>query len=221
MNYTQAFILYYLTVQNDAALLKPIYESVEYKKFRFPAIALRPDEIKLVTLSDNRSSKKPVILTGNTDIQELMVLLKNEIIKMSYSDMTSEKDHSIRISVLDNKDKETSILIQSSFTSLIKWLKNKGYYDRFALLLDDIESVELEKADSTRNSNKAVIPKRVEINEREVIEELFNIDSSTDYNSNTVLVRFNIRNSSWERHVNIDAAVSERLKGYFGELENN
>jgi len=209
------------TDQNDAALLKPIYESVEYKKFRFPAIGLRPDDIKLITLRDDRSGKKPVILTGNTDIQELTELLKNEIIKMSYSDMTSGKDHYIGISVFDNKDKETNILIQSSFTSLIKWLKNKGYYDRFALLLDDIESVELEKADSTRNSNQAVIPKRVEINEREVIEELLNIDSRTDYNCNTVLVRFNIRNSSWERHVNLDAVVSASLKGYFGQLENN
>ena len=87
--------------------------------------------------------------------------------------------------------------------------------------MDDIESVELEKADSTSNSNKAVIPKRVEINEREVIEELFNVDPSTVYNSNTVIVRFNIRNSSWEKHVNIDTAVSARLKGYFAELENN
>ncbi|WP_242877465.1 DUF6449 domain-containing protein [Desulfosporosinus sp. BG] len=210
------------TDQNDAALLKPIYESVEYKKFRFPAMGLVPDDIKLLTLSDYRSGKKPVILTENTDIQEFTELLENEIIKMPYEDMISGKDQYIRISVLDNNAKETNILIQSSFTSLINWLKNKGYYDRFALLLDDIESVELEKADSTRTPNQAVIPKRVEINEREVIEELLNIDSSTDYNSNnTVLVRFNIRNSTWERHVNINAAVSERLKGYFGELEKN
>ena len=208
------------TDQNDAALLKPIYESVEYKKSRFPTMGLVPDDIKLVTLSDDRSSKKPVILTGDTDIQELTELLENEIIKMSYSDMTSEKDRSIRITVLDNKDKETNILIQSSFTSLIKWLKNKGYYDRFVLLLEDIESVELEKVDRTSNSNQAVIPQRVEINEREVIEELFNMDSSPDYNSNTVNVRFNIRNSSWEKRVNLDAAVSEKLKGYFRELEN-
>ncbi|WP_243454479.1 DUF6449 domain-containing protein [Desulfosporosinus fructosivorans] len=212
------------TDQNDAASLKPIYESVEYKKSRFPAIALRPDDIKLITLNDNRSSKRPVILTGETDIQELTELLENEIIKMSYEDMVSGKsgkDQYIRISVIDNKDKETNIQIQRSFTSLIKWLKNKGYYDRFALLLDDIESVELEKADRISNSKQAVIPKRVEIKEREVIEELFNVDPSTDYNSNTITVRFNIRNSSWEKQVNIDTAVSARLKGYFGELANN
>jgi len=215
------------TDQNNAALLKPIYESVEYKKLRFPAISLRPDDIKLITLSDDRSGKKPLILTGDTEIQEVTELLKNEIIKMSYSDMTSdsdmtsEKDHSILISVLGNKDKATNIQIPSSFTSLIKWLKSKGYYDRFALLLDDIESVELEKADRTSNSNQAVIPKRVEIKEREVIEELFNMDSSPDYNGNTVNVRFNIRNSSWEKQVNIDTAVSARLKGYFGQLANN
>ena len=209
------------TDQSDAALLKPIYESVEYKKFRFPAIALRPDDIKMITLRDDRSDKKPVVLTGNTDIQELTRLLGNEIIKMSYEDMTSRKDRYIGISVLSNKDKATNIQIQSSFTSLIKWLKNKGYYDRFALLLDEIESVELEKADRTRNSNQAVIPKRVEIKEREVIEELVNVDPSRDYNSNTITVRFNIRNSSWEKQVKIDTAVSARLKGYFGELANN
>ncbi|MDO0825273.1 DUF6449 domain-containing protein [Desulfosporosinus nitroreducens] len=209
------------TDQNDAALLKPIYESVEYKKLRFPTISLRPDDIKLITLNDHRIGKNPLILTEDTEIQEVTELLKNEIIKMSYEDIVSGTDQYISISVIDNKDKETRILIQRSFISLIKLLKDKGYYDRFALLLDDIVSVELEKEERTSNSNQAVIPKRVKIYEREVIEELVNVDPIKDYNSNTVLVRFNIRNSSWQRHVNIDTAVSARLKGYFEELANN
>lgn len=54
-----------------------------------------------------------------------------------------------------------------------------------------------------------------------MIEELLNMDSCTDYNSNTVVVRFNIRNSLWEKQVNIDTAASARLKGYSGELEKN
>ncbi len=123
-------------------------------------------------------------------------------------------------------------MLQSSFTLLIKWLEEKGYYDQFALLLEDIESVELENyeermiANSARNSGEAVIPKKVEIKEPEVIAELFNMDDSrTSYNTNTVIVHFNVQNgmssSSWERYINMDTEVSEKLKGYFRQLENN
>lgn len=116
-------------------------------------------------------------------MKEFTELLKNEITKMSYEEMTSGKNKYISISVMDNNNKAKNIPLQSSFISLIKWLKEKGYYDKFALLLEDIESVELEKyeerimANSTRNSGKAVVPKKVEIKEREVIEELLSIVS--------------------------------------------
>ncbi|AHF09305.1 MULTISPECIES: DUF6449 domain-containing protein [Dehalobacter] len=218
--------------QEDAALLKPIYESGEYKSLRYPVMSLKPEDIKLITLSDHRSSKKPLILTGSTDLKEFTEILKDEISKMSYQEMTSNKKENINISVLDNEDKTTNIMLQSSFTLLIKWLEEKGYYDQFALLLEDIESVELENyeermiANSARNSGEAVIPKKVEIKEPEVIAELFNMDDSrTSYNTNTVIVHFNVQNgmssSSWERYINMDTEVSEKLKGYFRQLENN
>lgn len=208
--------------QNDAALLKPIYKSLEYKRLEFPAINLVPDDIKLMTVRDERSGKRPVILTGTKDIRELTELLKDETIKMSYTDMTSNKDSYIWVSVLENnKRNEQNILVKSSFTSLLNWLKDKGYYDQFALHLEDIESVELEKADSRTYSDNAAVGSRVTINEREVIEELLNIDPSTDYNGNEVTVRFNVRNNVWAKRISLDTEVSAKLKGYFQELEDS
>lgn len=208
--------------QSDAAFLKPIYESLEYKKLKFPAMSLVPDDIKLMTVSDDRSGKRPVNLTGTKDIRELTELLKNETFKMSYEDMTSSRDSYIWLSVLENnKRNEQNILVQSSFTSLLNWLKDKGYYDQFALHLEDIESIELEKADRSIYSGNEATRSRVTIKEREIIEELFNIDPSTDYRSNSVIVRFNVRNNVWEKRVSPDTSVSAKLKGYFGELEKN
>jgi ABC-2 type transport system permease protein len=220
------------TDQKDAALLKPIYESDEYKRLRFPATSLKQEDIKIIALDDHRSGKRPVILTSNSDLKDMTELLKNEISKMSYEEMTSRQERYISISVTDNKDKTTNMQLQSSFTSLIKWLEEKGYYEKFALLPDDIVSVELEKyeerimANRAGNSGEAVIPKKVEIKEREVIEELLNIGSSPIYNnSDIVIVRCNMRNGinngSWESHVSIDTAVSEKLREYFRALENN
>ena len=220
------------TDQQDAALLKPLYESGEYKRLRFPAASLRPEDIKLITLSDYRGGKRPVILTDSADLQQLMGSLKNEINKMSYEEMTSRKERYISISVTDNKDKRKTVQFQSSFTSLIKWLHEKGYYEKFALLPDDIESVELEKyedrmmANRASNPGQAVIPKKVEIKEREVIEELLNRDSDIiDNNGKMVIVRFNRRNGmnsgSWENRISIDTAVSEKLREYFRALEKS
>ncbi|EHQ89817.1 DUF6449 domain-containing protein [Desulfosporosinus youngiae] len=211
--------------QSDAAFLKPIYESLEYKGLKFPAMNLVPEDIKMMSIRDDRSGKRPVDLTETEEIRELTELLKKETAEMPYEDMTSPRDPYIWLSVLENNNAkeiyDKRILVQSSFTSLINWFKDKGYYDQFALLLEDIESVELEKADSLGYASKAATRSRVKINEREVIEELLNINSSTDYNSNAVIVRFNIRNSSWEKHVSLDSPVSVKLKGYFRELENN
>lgn len=208
--------------QSDAAFLKPIYESLEYKKLKFPAMRLVPEDIKLMSVRDDRSGKRPVNLTGTKDIRELTELLKNEAIKMSYEDMTSSRDSYMRISVLENnKRNEQNILVQSSFTSLLNWLKDKGYYDQFALHLEDIESVELEKVEDRAYSDNAATPSRVTINEREVIEELLNIDPSTNYISNDVSARFNIRNHVWSKRVSLEAGVSPKLKGYFAELEKD
>ncbi|AFQ44269.1 DUF6449 domain-containing protein [Desulfosporosinus meridiei] len=206
--------------QSDAAFLKPIYESLEYKKLKFAAMRLVPEDIKLMSVQDDRSGKRPVNLTGTKDIRELTELLKNETTKMSYEDMTSNKDSYMRLSVLENnKRNEQNILVQSSFTSLLRWLKDKDYYDQFALHLEDIESVELEKAEDRAYSDNAATPSRVTINEREVIEELLNIDPSTNYISNDVIARFNVRNNVWEKRVSLDTGVSTKLKGYFAELE--
>jgi len=207
--------------QNNAAFLKPIYESLEYKKLEFPAMSLVPDDIKLMTVRDDRSGKRPVNLTGTKDIRELTELLKNETTRMSYEDMTSRKDYYIWLSVLENnKRNEQNILVQSSFTSLLNWLKDKGYYDQFALHLEDIESVELEKAEDRASDNTAT-RSRVTINDREVIEELLNIDPSPDYNSNDVIARFNVRNNVWEKRVSLDTGVSAELKGHFEELKED
>ncbi|SDH63535.1 DUF6449 domain-containing protein [Desulfosporosinus hippei] len=206
--------------QSDAAFLKPIYESLEYKKLKFPAMRLVPEDIKLMSASDHRSGKRPVDLTGTKEIRELTELLKNETIKMSYEDMTSSRESYIWISVLENnKRNEQNILVQSSFSSLLSWLKDKDYYNQFALHLEDIESVELEKAEDRAYSDNAAIRSPVTINEREVIEELLNIDSSTNYISNDVIARFNVRNNVWEKRVSLDTRVSAKLKGYFAELE--
>ncbi|MCO1603143.1 DUF6449 domain-containing protein [Desulfosporosinus nitroreducens] len=208
--------------QSDAAFLKPIYESLEYKKLKFPAMRLVPEDIKLMSVEDDRSGKRPVNLTGTKDIRELTELLKNETIKMSYEDMTSSRDSYMRVSVLENnKRNEQNILVQSSFTSLLNWLKDKGYYDQFALHLEDIESVELEKAEDRAYFDNAATPSPVTINEREVIEELLNIDPSTNYISNDVIARFNVRNHVWSKRVSLEAGVSAKLKGYFAELEED
>lgn len=208
--------------ESEAPFLKPIYESLEYKKLKFPAMSLVPDDIKLMTVSDHRSGKRPLILRGNTEIRELTELLKNETTKMTYKDMTSSKDSHIWLSVSENnKRDEHNILVQSSFTSLLSWFKDKGYYDQFALHLEDIEFVELEKADSRIFSDNGANRRRVTIDEQEVIEELLNIDPSTDYNNNTVIVRFNVQNNVWEKQLSLDTEVSAKLKGYFAELDKD
>lgn len=81
-------------------------------------------------------------------------------------------------------------------------------------------------ANRASNTGQVVIPKKVEIKEREVIEELLNRDSDIiDNNGKIVIVRFNLRNAissgSWENRISIDTAVSEKLREYFRALENN
>lgn len=205
----------------DAAFLKPIYESQEYKSLNYPAMKLAPEDIKLISVSDDRSGKRPVNLTGTEEIRELTELLKKETAEMSYEDMTSPRDSYIQLSVLENNKRyDKRIPVQRSFTSLLNWLKAKGYYDQFALHLEDIQSVELEKGDQRAYSGNKADPGRVTVKERDVIEELLNMDSGAGSGRNDVIAYFNVRNNIWSKQISPDAEVSAKLKGYLAELAN-
>lgn len=208
----------------DAAFLKPVYESQEYKGLQYPAMKLAPEAIKLISVSDERSGKRPVTLTGTEETRELTELLKKETAKMSYEDMTSPRDSYIQLSVLENNNSkgiyDKHIPVQSSFTSLLNWLKTKGYYDQFALHLEDIQSVELEKRTDRAYSGNKADPGRVTVKEQDVIEELLNMDSGAGSDRNDVIAYFNVRNNIWSKQISPDAEVSAKLKGYLAELAN-
>lgn len=211
--------------QEYAALLKPIYESVEYKHARFPVITQNPDKIKMIEIMDSRTPKRPAVLTSSEEIKEFASCLKEDIINTSFRQLTDNMQNDININITGINDKYMNYNLRTNYTSTIKWLKDKGYYQQIMLLPEEIEYVELEYPNEfIRDDSKQLKTKRVTIKDQKVIEELLSF-SSPDYLPDRRFIYVNFYGGSgsnafqFNQLLHLDRQVSDELKSYIEELE--
>ncbi|AKL94017.1 hypothetical protein CACET_c05070 [Clostridium aceticum] len=208
---------YIVDERKYASLLKPIYESEEYKRGRFPVITQKAEDIKLLEIVDYRSPKRPVVLAESAKVQELVELLQEEIQKLSFQELTFSERNAPRIIITDNNEKRMDYAIRNSYTSVIQWLKEEGFYESILLLPEDIEYVLLQKTGES--------PKNVEIRDPQVIEELLTLSNYLEDSSvsETILVSFYIKSSSGLAHHMDNIAqsipVSDELRTYLNQLK--
>lgn len=213
---------YYIDEKRYASLLKPVYESLEYKQARFPVVTQDPAEIKMIEIGDNRAPKRPVILTENVEIEEFTTRLKEDVLNSTFEELISNPDKGY-INIVDVSESQMHYTLLPGYSSVISWLKEKGYYENCMLLPEEVDYAVLEYPVDSYNTGSA--PKRIEIRDRRLIEELLNIngpDVFTDLGE-IINVMFSGRTSAgpfqFNRSVNRDWPASEALKEYMKQLD--
>ncbi|MGI6779081.1 MAG: DUF6449 domain-containing protein [Acetivibrionales bacterium] len=227
-----------------AAYLKPVYESMEYKASRFPVIEQNPQEIKTIEINDERSHKKGIILTDEGEIREFAGLLARELVDADYEELVLREHGYMVIRITENEQYGYSAgngrthryELRMSYSSVLDWLKEKGYYEKFALLSDEIEYVSMEREDINGIIEKyppvtmetAAIPGQEEgaviIKETHLIEELLNMERP--YRSgrykDRIWIRFYLKEQpeypQYETYIYSDTPVSPELKVYIDML---
>ncbi|SNS24160.1 ABC-2 type transport system permease protein [Anaerovirgula multivorans] len=210
---------YVVSDQQHTSSLKPIYESIDYKRIRFPIIEQSPEEIKWLEITDDRSPKKSFMLTDAEEIEEFVELFRMDIHRSTYEELMIASKHIPIVTIMTNDDTRMSYPIYKSYTSVYQWLKDKGIYEDVMLLPEDIDFVRLE---SFRESSS----KSVEIRDLEVIEELIKLDTVMDYSyrEESIFVNFFIKDfptySFYLNGLHQDVPISDELQSYLNQLKN-
>ncbi|MFZ7103934.1 MAG: DUF6449 domain-containing protein [Peptococcaceae bacterium] len=115
---------YYVDEDYFAPELQPIYESLEYKRARFPVLTQKSTEIKTLTLFNEKSDSQPVVLAGRQEIQGFTAALRQDILKLTFRQML-EKSGSSGVYLSDDRDEKIYYAIRDCYSSVRQWLREK------------------------------------------------------------------------------------------------
>ena len=211
---------YNLDEKKLAANLKPVYESVEYKEGKYPVLRQNPNAVKIIEIRDPRTPKEPAILADKVVISQLMGALRKDLMNATYEQMISQKQNLPTIDITDTNDKIQSYGIPNSYTSVSDWLKQNNYFKKNILQLNEIKNAVLEAP----NSDPDVTPKRVEIRDPVLINELLNISGYPGYSQDEIIsvsfyVQSNYGGFQFQEYISKDTPVSQELRKYLQKLK--
>jgi ABC-2 type transport system permease protein len=135
------------------SLLKPIYESNEYKKEKFPVLDQSAQDIKYIEVGDRRTSKKPLILSDTKQIRSFSDIMKNDLTNAGYDQITSSDGEYAYIIIRDSSNHENWYSMRNTYKNMVNWLKDSGYYESTLLVPEDIDHVDIQLTRVTRLKN--------------------------------------------------------------------
>jgi len=216
---------YILDEKQEALFLKPIFESLEYKEARFPVLTQNTSEIKLIEINDERTSKKPLLLTDTNEIEEFTKLLKLEILATTSTELIYPAREFINISIIHLNGECMNYALRSNYQSIFQWLKEKSYTDDFMLLPEEINHITLENPEKFGQDGIKVKP--LKITAPAIIEELTWFTISRPYDPYKETKRYEVTfYGNEEKQINRfdmeilkNLPVSPALKTYLQQLD--
>lgn len=219
---------YSIDEKRYASLLKPVYESLEYKQARFPVVTQDPANIKLIEIGDDRTPKRPVVLADSAEIREFAARLKQDVLHATFEELTANWEENVHINIVDVNEKPVHYNLRDSYRSVISWLKDKGYYESIMLLPEEIEYATLERptvSEGYKTGPASPASKRVEIRERRLIEELLSVSGPDEFTNagKIITVTFYGRTIAgsfqFKRSIHRDWPASASLREYMKQLD--
>jgi ABC-2 type transport system permease protein len=169
---------YIIPLNNEYdAYLKPIYESLEYKKVRYRAMQLQPSELEQITFmpSGIGPMDREVTFTDQSDINELLSILKKDIQNEKYEEMVDGTGVISRMEFTLKKHDphyETSHSIKASYSLIEEWLKEKGKYKEGVLTGEDFDYTLVIKDDTL------IVDEYYSLSNDAMIEKLNNLENT-------------------------------------------
>lgn len=128
------------------------------------------------------------------------------------------------IDVVGADGSATSYALLDGYRSVISWLKQKGYYRELVLLPEEVERAVLELPVTPGSVGEGTPPRRVEIRNPRLIEELLNIEASPGLRATRqIIVIFYGKTAGgpfeYYSFIDPEGPLSEELKMYVRQLE--
>ena len=190
---------YKIDEEQFARFMAPIYESREYKEARFPLLTQDSADFKLIQIQDERTEKKPLLLTNSAETEEFCTLLKQELQQTPYEDLVYSARNYLSVITIDQQDRKTEYALRRDYQDVFQWLKEKDYFNDVLLTPDDIASaivinpnvcddsitgvVATEAIEVITTKEEVIHEKQVKITDKEIIQELIDLTISWTYHN--------------------------------------
>lgn len=146
--------------------LKPICESKEYKKVKYPILNIASSDIEKIQLSPYNRGKERVIVNPS-DIKEAIELLRQEIINENYEQIDDERkpwsNVDFMVSAKSTKkyeklkgmgnywdDNRAHAEWKKSYKLFEEWAKKKGYAEDLMIVPKDVAYVVVQKVENDK-----------------------------------------------------------------------
>ena len=163
-------------------LLKPIYESLEYKEDKYPVLNQKLEDIKYVEIGDNRISKKPLVLADAKQLQSFTEIMRGELKEADYEEITDEDENEFAyIIITDSNDNSVRYELNRSYKTVFAWLESNGYYGSTLLTPEDIDHVNISTIEVTRYGENGYgyrteeSSQRLSLSDESLIKELLDV----------------------------------------------
>ena len=222
------------TIDENAVrgLLKPLYESLEYKEEKYPVLGQNTQDIKWMEIGDRRTAKKPLVLSDEKRIQSFVDIMKKELIDADYEEVTEpENGYAAYIQITDRNGVRSDYSLRRSFNTIFSWLEDNGYYKSVMLLPEDIDHVSVQALKTTWYKNGGVSYSDVgngkNLSGSDIIKELIDICSPglsrgsgtcfrLEFYSRAVAVQ-----PDFKGFISSGTPMSATLRQKLGEMEEN
>jgi len=199
--------------------IKNLYESKEYKTISEKVLFdLDLNKVNAVNIRNHHYDKARSI-TDKSEIKELFEVLKGDMLAESYESMVDGNEWAnIEFDINageyaymfdlyleeDNIDKDVYVDFKKSYHNLEKWFREKGYLKDIRILPEEVEHIVIQKAnaDYSQGYSSSEIEqelrmgnsKRVEINDKEKIEEILRTNDNHGFKKDTYIVAIYTKN---------------------------
>jgi ABC-2 type transport system permease protein len=127
---------YNIAVADYAELLKPIYESREYKKLNNEILRLNVADIKMLEISTNGMKNKNLRIIDPELIAQAVSALQSDIYEETYEEMTdaNRRPSWANIHISLNNGRDVSLNWEKSYGHFEQWLKDTGEYNQARII---------------------------------------------------------------------------------------
>lgn len=147
---------YSLPVQEYKALLKPINESMEFKKFHNDILSIKPKQVEIMSI-DAYQSDKHITVADPQLVSQAILALQKDICQQKYEDMRADITPWANLTLFDDRHRTISLTWNKSYTNFEQWLMKSGKIQEARLIpQDDIAFAVVDKGINYEELNRTM-----------------------------------------------------------------
>ena len=143
---------YRVDEQEVSEAKRDVLETEEYKKIKYPVLALESDEVNRV-LINSYSGQGGKEFYGSEQIAGFLKVLKEDIEGMAYEDMITPRGlySGVHFTVRGDRDNPYHVQLHPSLAKTMDWLKQEGFYEEAMTQPEDIHRADVYRWPQTRD----------------------------------------------------------------------